>query len=112
MMFGIMIKNIDLNAESKLFDIALTQEIYSSGNVLLNSTDVPLVQCTSEHFAFNEDLNQIQNKIPINLGLCPQIGQEVVVKGKYSSDLFAQLRVSVSRCNSSSGLNKTCANQS
>ena len=53
MMFGIMIKNIDLNADSKLFDIALTQELYSSGNVPISSTDVPLVQCTSEHFAFN-----------------------------------------------------------
>ena len=109
-MFGVMINQLDLNASPRLFDVNITQEFYSTGFSLLNSTSIPLVQCTDQHFAFNQDLQSINTRFPTSSALCPQLGQELTVKGKFSSTLYAQVKVTVSRCTGTNSRNQTCAN--
>lgn len=111
-MFGVMINQLDLNASPRLFDVNITQEFYSTGYTLINSTSIPMVQCTSQHFAFNQDLININSRFPTTSALCPQLGQDLTVKGKFSSTLFAQLKLTISRCTGTNYRNQTCANNS
>ena len=105
-MFGIWMSNIDLNLSPRYFDIALSQQEFSTGLTWVNSTDIPLVQCTPAHINFNAELSTLQNKFPIANGLCPSINQKMTVQGKFSSDTFIRLSLSIKRCSTT---DPTCA---
>ena len=70
-MFGVMVHLVDLNASPRFFDVTLTQQFYSTGYSLINSTNIPLGQCTQSHFDFGEDFTNLSSRIPINTGLYP-----------------------------------------
>lgn len=107
-MLGIFIYGINLNLPvMRFFDVTLQQETYSSGYVLQNITNIPLEQCTKEHFSFNTELTATFARLPLTEGLCPSIGQKFEVQGKISSDLFKQFRVGIRRCNATT--NPSCA---
>lgn len=107
-MFGVFVYGIDLNTPVyRLFDITLHQQFYSTGHVLINDTTVPLVQCTEEHFKFDDQLKEMYGKLKLNIGLCPPLGYEFKLRGKLTSDIFASLQVLVKRCNSTT--DPTCA---
>lgn len=54
-MFGVFINGLNLSQPTgRLFDITLQQMYYSTGYVLASTTQVPLVQCSEEHFAFSD----------------------------------------------------------
>ena len=66
-----------------------------------------MITCTEQHLNFNEELYKLKDKFPVSNGLCPQIGQEVTVKGKRSSDIYIQLAIKIKRCDTT---DPTCAN--
>ena len=106
-MLGVWFTTVNLSASPRLFDITMKELHYSTGYVLTNSIDIPLVTCTPEHLNFNAQLNSIQDKFHIANGLCPNIGQPLTAKGKLTSDLYISLVIEVKRCNST--LDATCA---
>ena len=107
-MMGIWIQSLNLSSPLKYFDITLSEEHYSSGFVLTNFKNIPLIQCTPEHINFNEELRTLQYKFPITNGLCPEISQSLTVGGKATSNLYVRLVVRVDRCNSTA--DPMCAN--
>ena len=74
MMFGIWMSDLDLNSSPRYFDVTMVQQEFAAGFTFINSTDIPLVQCTPAHLNFNDELDTLQNKFPISTGLCPIIG--------------------------------------
>ena len=73
-MFAFLLYGFNLSSVPKLFDFTLTEETYSIGYVLTNSTQISLVQCTEEHFAFTEELRIKYQKIGLSAALCPPLG--------------------------------------
>ena len=67
-----------------------------------------MVQCTAEHFNFNEKTSQLFASLNLQEAFCPPLNHELVVKGKMSSNVFKQFRVIISRCMPSA--NSTCVN--
>jgi hypothetical protein len=106
MMFLIHINHVNLSATPRLFDVYVTQDWYKSGYVLQNSTDIPLEPCTGAHANFSDKVRSTITAFPEIHSLCPQIGQEFTIKGKYASSTFAQIRINVDRCNTT---DPTCA---
>ncbi len=107
-MVGVFIYGLNLNMPFfRFFDIGLYQEEYSSGFILQNSTQIPLGQCTKEHFSFNEELTQVFERLPMTDGLCPPIGHQFTVQGKLSSAVYKHFKVSITRCNAT--VDPTCA---
>jgi hypothetical protein len=52
-MFSVMLVGMDLSVAPRLFDFTLWAYAYTTGYVLANKTQIPLVQCTEQHFGFN-----------------------------------------------------------
>lgn len=107
-MFGINLFGFDLTSPLKMFDIKLYQESYSPIFNLINRTDVPLVPCSLSHFSFNDKIMKSFFDLNMSKGLCPLLDYNFKVKGKVTSDIFSQIRVTVSRCNST--LDPYCMN--
>jgi hypothetical protein len=107
MMFGILVNNIDLNSGSRLFDVTLDQEIYTAGFVLQSTTSITLEPCTDQHFNFQSGLSNLNSKFPVTTGICPTIGQEFNIQGRFTSDLFSQLKLKLIRCDPVT--DRTCA---
>ena len=99
MMFAVMLFGFNLSTTPKLFDFTLVQQTFTTGFTLNSTTVIPLVQCTEQHFAFTEYLKSTYNKLNMNTGLCPPLGQDFTVEGKVSGDIFKVFRVLVDRCN-------------
>ena len=57
-MFSLVLYGANLSDPTiKYFDISLTQSYYSPVMQLINQTVIPLVQCTHDHFNFNEEIS-------------------------------------------------------
>ena len=108
MMFGITIQGVNLSAVPRLFDITLMQEFYTGGYTFKNSSSIPLEPRSKDHLNFNEQVVKITNTYSVDNSLCPKIGQQLVLTGKITSDLFSRLRIKVKRCNIA--IDSTCAN--
>jgi len=108
-MFALYLGGFDLNSGPKLFDFYLYQESFTFGNTLISREAVPLVQCTLAHFNITPDVAESYTKLNLSRSLCPSLGQQFTVKGKRSGEIFNQLRIVVSRCNS---IDSTCVNDS
>ena len=52
-MFGIYIMGYNFTTSPKLFEYTLHQESYTIGHVLASSVNIPLVQCTVQHYNFS-----------------------------------------------------------
>lgn len=109
-MFGVLIFGFDLTTPFKLFDINLYQEYYNPVFSLINRTEVPLEPCSSSHFNFSDKIRASYAELNMSRGLCPPLNYVFETRGKITSDIFSQFRLSVKRCNSS--LDPNCANDS
>ena len=107
-MFGFLLHGFNLSSVPKLFDFTLLQQTFSAGYVHVNTTQIPLVQCTEQHFASNEELRIRYQKVGLSAALCPQLGSELSVQGSGADDVFKVLSFQISRCNST--IDPTCVN--
>ena len=97
-MFAVMVRDFNLSGVPKLFDFIVEQQYYQN-SYFLNRTSIVMEQCTEAHFNFAGDLSTLGQKVPLSMGLCPQIGQNFSVQGKITSELSSFLVVRVKRCN-------------
>jgi hypothetical protein len=89
------------------FDISLTQNYFGPLLTSINSTAIPLEQCTMSHFDFNPNIIDYFKRFTINWALCPPKGTKLAVQGRITSDIFSQFMVRISKCNSA--VNPKCA---
>jgi len=75
MMFLIHINHVNLSATPRLFDVYVTQDFYTSGYVLVNSTDIPLEPCTGKHVNYTDKVRSTITSFPEGVSLCPHVGQ-------------------------------------
>jgi hypothetical protein len=74
-MFAVALVGFSLTDPSiTYFDISLYQNYYSPLFQTINTTKVPLVACTPDHFAFNSDILALYYKFSLKDALCPPIG--------------------------------------
>ena len=106
-LFLVDLLGFNMSDTHRLFDFTLRQESFTTGYVLQNSTEIPMVACTEEHFGFNDEIKSLFWKMNAGGALCPPLGQELTLKGKASSDLYSHFRVVATRCNTS---DPNCAN--
>ena len=109
-MFAFLINGFNLTSVPKLFDLTLLQQTYSAGYVHVNTTQIPLVQCTEQHFAYSEELRIRYQRTGLSSALCPQLGTQLSVQGSASDDIYKLLRLNINRCNST--IDPTCVNDS
>lgn len=56
-MFALGIMGVNLNnPTARFFDVEMIERGYSRGGVIVKGKQVPLVQCTKEHFAVNQEI--------------------------------------------------------
>ena len=98
-MFGFFVFGLNISSTTaRPFDFKLIQEEYTPLLQLINSTEYPLVQCTPDHLAFTEKIKSYYTPFMFDAHLCPQLNQQIEVKGKVTSSLYSQLKITVTRC--------------
>ena len=97
-MFAVIVRDFNLSGVSKLFDVVVEQQFYQN-SYFLNSTPIIMEQCTDAHFHFASNIWNLGRKLPLSMGLCPKIGQNFSVQGKFTSQLSSFLVVRIRRCN-------------
>lgn len=106
--FGVTIFGLNLNDPLvTYFDITLTQRFFGPVYSFINATQVPLVQCTTNHFTFNQEIENYFKRLPISNALCPTLNTKFQVGGRITSDLFSTFVLQVSKCNATA--NPRCA---
>lgn len=106
--FMLAVMGLNLNDPMiSYFDISLTQNYFGPLLTPINSTIIPLEQCTMAHFDFNPNIIDYFERFTIGWALCPPIGTNLAVQGRVTSNIFSRFMVSVSKCNST--LNLKCA---
>jgi hypothetical protein len=109
-MIAAFVYGVNLSAVPRMFTVEMSQEFYYSGYIPINSTNIPLEPCTQAHFNFEGSVSKIGQKVPLSHALCPPIGQQAIVKGKLTSDIYAHVAIRVNRCNSTT--DPSCMNDS
>ena len=106
-MFAFFVFGLNIsNSNARPFDFKLIQEDYTPLLVLQNTTEHPLVQCTEQHLDFNNELKSLYVPFMFDAHLCPTLNQQVTVKGKLTSSLYTQFKVTITRCNNT--VDPTC----
>ena len=60
----------------KLFNISLNIDYYSPLLKLINTTQIPLQMCTSDHFNFNTEMLNMYTRLNMSYLLCPPLGSK------------------------------------
>ncbi len=95
-MFAIGMYTINLNDPTRtFFNISLQQNYYSPLFNLINRTQVPLVQCTANHFNFNEDVLAMFYKFNLTYALCPPLDYAFELGGRITSAIYRQFTLSI-----------------
>jgi hypothetical protein len=98
-MFGVGIMGLNLNDPNvQYFNVTLKQNYYSPLLKPINSTVVPLVQCTPDHFSYSEDIERLYHQFNISEVLCPPLNYEFIVLGRPTSAVYSEIAVYLSRC--------------
>jgi hypothetical protein len=106
-MFGIEVWRQNLSSPVRYFDITLYLDVENAG--ISNPVKIDLVQCTMGHWASMPDLLKNFDKLQVGGWLCPPIGAQYDIMGKYTSDLYKQLVFTVAPCNNATDPNRPCA---
>lgn len=69
----------------------MKQAFYSPLLTIINSTNIPLVQCTADHYAANSEIKKLYTKFSISNALCPPLNFEANIGGRIISDVFSRL---------------------
>ena len=78
-MFAFHLYGFNLSNYPKLFDFTFYQDYFTYGYTLINRTQIPLVQCTEDHFGLNLQLKNKFNNLGFSQAICPPLGQELSV---------------------------------
>jgi hypothetical protein len=85
-MFALGIMGVNLNnPAARFFDVEMIERGYTRGGVIVKGKQVPLVPCTKNHFAVNEEIQASFDTLPAKKWLCPPIGYSFNLYGKYTS---------------------------
>ena len=74
MIFAVMIRNVNLSANVRMFDVRLIEDRIVEAHTYTNETEVPLVPCSDEHFSFGGKLLYSFHRKLFSAALCPPIG--------------------------------------
>ena len=116
-MFAIGITGINLAGSQRYFDISLrdrTNTKYSNGTKTSVKLSVPLEPCTLSHWeGVSESITESYTSLSFSEWLCPPIGYNFALEGKYTSSVFrfADIRINSCTANNSNFPNTTCLNQ-
>ena len=110
MMFAVSFYGNNYSDISNAFSVTLEEENYTTGYIISNITRINMVQCTPDHFAFNNETSELYKTLRLKEAFCPPLNHELVVRGKMSSSIFQQFKVTIRRCSSSS--NPSCLTNS
>jgi hypothetical protein len=108
-MFGIEIWRQNLSSPVRYFD--LVPQVYVEEAGVNTPITIDLVQCTKEHWSSMPDVVKNFDKLQMSGWLCPPIGAEYEIFGKYTSDFYKQIIFTVSPCNNATDPNRPCASQ-
>ena len=106
MMFAVSFFGYTHTEVNNMFTLSLEEESFSAGYVLTNVTEVALVQCTQEHFNFSAETIALFDNILLSEAFCPPLNHSFTVRGKMSSKIFQQFKISIHRC--FPDVNSTC----
>jgi hypothetical protein len=109
-MFAVTIWGVNLTESYKYFDVDIVQETYKGINNRVSSNTIKMVPCTPEHFSFGEELAKTYDNFNLSGSLCPPLGQQLHVRGKWESPIFEYFKIVISRCNST--LDPSCVDNS
>ena len=68
-----------------------------------------MVPCTSEHFSLTNTIKQSTSTLGIEQWMCPPIGYNFKVKGKFTSPEMNLLEVRLTKCNATKYPSRPCA---
>lgn len=84
-MFAIKLLGLNLNDNVRYFDIRIVEREYMNGLYEVPPRFVDMVPCTSQHFSLTDDIRKNTANLGIESWLCPPIGYNFSLKGKYTS---------------------------
>lgn len=106
-MFAVGVYGLNLNLpNTTYFNVTLTQQYYSPVFQLINESAIPLEQCTSAHFNFNQEILTMYYKFNLSQSLCPPLGHKFEVGGRVTSSILKRFTLYVNKCNTT--LNSKC----
>ena len=73
MMFAVSFIGMNYTNVTQIFDVELQQENYTTGMVITSYQKVPMVRCTPEHFAFNDEISKIYSGLNLQEAFCPPL---------------------------------------
>lgn len=109
-MFGVEIWRHNLNAPTRYFDVVA--KLYTEEAGWATTTDLPLVQCTKEHWAKFPSVLKNFDKLQMPYWMCPPIGASYDLFGKYSADHYQIVGLEVYPCNNATDPSRPCESQS
>lgn len=108
-MFAIEVWRQNLSAPVRYFDVVSV--FYYEEYGISTTIDMPLVQCTHEHWSSMPELVNNFDKLQISGWLCPPLGSKYEIFGKYSSEKYQQMAFLVYPCNNATDPSRPCAPQ-
>jgi hypothetical protein len=109
-MFGVSINSINLSAPVRYFDIFL--ELYEQSDTEVEErVELPLQQCTREHWNSFPDLLERFDALGVSNWLCPAVGAAFHLEGSYLGAAFSQYMVRVTACHNETDPDRPCAPQ-
>lgn len=90
-MFAVKLLGINLNDNIRFFDVYMVEHTYLSGTHEGTPKYVEMVPCTSQHFSVTDEIQQNTAGLDMYTWLCPPLGYNFNVKGKFTSDVMKLL---------------------
>ncbi len=81
-MFSVNLFSFNLTSSNRLFDITLNQDYYSPIKNFINTTFIPLVPCTIQHYNFSEEIVKNFHRFNLSGSLCPPLGHSFDLRGR------------------------------
>ena len=107
-MFAIYLFGLNLNDPNiTYFDISLKQFHMETVLGAFNVTEVPLVACTPQHFAFDAEIERRYHLFNGPHWRCPPLDHEFTLAGNAGSNPYSMFQVTIKKCDTT--LYSNCA---
>jgi hypothetical protein len=95
--------------EARYFDVLMIQLSTKNGQKDVDYKLIALKPCTLEHWAAFPEISKDYNKLSMSSWLCPPVNTSFPLSGKYSSDVFNYINISVNPCLQYLDYSRECA---
>lgn len=97
-MFAIGLTGIDMNSGDRYFNLNVVRTASYPSSPKVKS-DIKMLQCTPSMWThLGDGYEKIFSRLNLTQWVCPEPNQLVELQGKYSSDVFKYLKISMSTC--------------